>query len=154
MDNQQVITEFYAAFAKRDGEAMGRFYHPDSVFDDPAFGELSGTQASAMWKMLCGRGKDLRVELVSSSAAGDGGHAHWEARYTFTKTRRAVHNVVHADFEFRDGMIVRHHDAFDFWRWSGMALGLPGKLLGWSPLIKNAVRKEARRSLDEYMKKT
>jgi ketosteroid isomerase-like protein len=153
MDHQRVITDFYAAFARRDGEAMGRFYHPDCIFDDPAFGELTSAEASAMWKMLCGRASDLRVELVSSSAADQSGHAHWEAWYTFSKTGNAVHNVVHADFDFRDGLIVRHHDVFDFWRWSAMALGLPGKLLGWSPLIRNAVRKEARRSLDAFMKK-
>jgi ketosteroid isomerase-like protein len=149
--NQKIIQDFYAAFARRDGEAMGRFYHPEAVFDDPAFGELTAREAAAMWKMLCSRGKDLVVELVSSSAEGDHGRAHWDARYTFTKTGRPVHNVVHAEFTFKDSLIVRHHDVFDFWRWSSMALGLPGKLLGWSPLIKNAVRKEARRSLDAYL---
>ncbi len=28
-----------------------------------------------------------------------------------------------------------------------MALGTPGRLLGWTPMIRNAVRKEAKRSL-------
>jgi ketosteroid isomerase-like protein len=153
VDNQQVIQDFYGAFSRRDGEAMARCYHPQVVFDDPAFGELSHREATAMWKMLCGRAKDLVIDLRSANASGDSGHADWEAKYTFAKTGRPVHNKVSADFTFRDGLIVRHHDVFDFWRWSSMALGLPGKLLGWSPLIKNAVRKETRTALDAYLAK-
>lgn len=151
MDNEAIIRDFYAAFARRDAEAMGRHYHPELVFDDPAFGELNCAEARAMWLMLAGRAHDLVVDLVSASATGNTGRARWDAKYTFTKTGRSVFNQVAAEFTFKDGLIVRHHDVFDFWRWSGMALGLPGKLLGWSPLIKNAVRKEARQSLEKFM---
>lgn len=153
MEPVRVIQDFYAAFARRDGEAMARHYHPDLVFDDPAFGELTHREAAGMWKMLCGRATDLVIDLRSSSAEGERGKAEWEAKYTFTKTGRSVHNKVSADFTFRDGLIVRHHDVFDFWRWSSMALGLPGTLLGWSPIIKNAVRKEARGNLQKYLEK-
>lgn len=152
MEPLRVIQEFYGAFARRDGEAMGRFYHPEVVFDDPAFGELSHREVTAMWKMLCGRAKDLVIDLRSSAADGDGGRALWEAKYTFTKTGRPVHNVVTAHFTFREGLIVRHQDVFDFWRWSSMALGLPGRLLGWSPIIKKAVRKETKGALEAYLK--
>lgn len=153
MDAVQTIQDFYASFARRDGDGMARHYHPDLVFDDPAFGELTYREATAMWRMLCGRATDLSIELRSCSAEGDHGRARWEAKYTFLKTGRPVHNVVDATFTFKEGRIVRHHDVFDFWRWSGMAQGLPGKLLGWSPLIKNAVRAEAKKGLDAYLRK-
>lgn len=153
MEPGRVIQDFYAAFARRDGEAMARHYHPEVVFDDPAFGELGHREVTGMWKMLLGRATDLVVELRSSSAEGQQGRASWEAKYTFTKTGRIVHNEVSAEFAFKDGLIVRHHDVFDFWRWSSMALGVPGKLLGWSPLIKNAVRKEARGNLERFLAK-
>ena len=78
------------------------------------------------------------------------GRAHWEARYLFSATGRKVHNVIEAAFEFRDGLIVRHADSFDLWRWAGQALGAKGKLLGWSPLVKNAVHKTALKGLDAY----
>ena len=64
-----------------------------------------------------------------------------------------MHNAISADFTFRDGLIVRHHDVFDFWRWSSMALGLPGRLLGLTHVIKKAVRKETRAALDAYLAK-
>jgi hypothetical protein len=48
-------------------------------------------------------------------------------------------------------LIVSHHDSFDFWRWSRQALGAPGLLLGWSPVLRNQVRKQANTSLRKYL---
>ena len=48
-----------------------------------------------------------------------------------------------AAFRFRDGLIVEHRDRFDFWRWSRQALGAPGLLLGWTPMLRNKVRAQA-----------
>jgi hypothetical protein len=78
------------------------------------------------------------------------GSAHWEARYLFSATGRKVHNIIDARFELRDGKIVRHADSFDLWRWSGMALGAKGKLLGWAPPIKNAIHRTAIRGLEAF----
>ncbi|MEO7760768.1 MAG: nuclear transport factor 2 family protein, partial [Casimicrobiaceae bacterium] len=79
------------------------------------------------------------------------GKAHWEAWYTFTKTGRPVHNVIDATFEFRDGKIAAHRDAFDLWAWTRQALGVSGVLLGWTPIIQGAVRKQGREGLAKYM---
>lgn len=150
MDNNEVIKQFFAAFARRDGAGMGSLYHPESKFEDPVFGQLGQAQAAAMWQMLCQRGKDLEITLVRSEADDTRGAADWEARYTFQKTGKFVHNKVHSEFTFRDGLIATQKDDFDFWKWAGMALGTSGRLLGWTPIIKNAVRKEAQRSLSHY----
>jgi len=150
--NAVLLTGFYNAFAARDGEAMATAYTPDAEFSDPVFTDLQGDEIGAMWKMLCSRATDLRVEASGISADDGDGKAHWEAWYTFTKTGRPVHNVIDATFVFRNGRIAVHHDRFDLWKWAGQALGAPGKLLGWSPIIRGAVRKQARDGLAKYMR--
>lgn len=149
--NEELLHQFYTAFQRRDGKAMADLYHADVRFSDPAFPDLTGDEPGAMWQMLCERGKDLELEFRDIQADDDSGRAHWEAHYTFSATGRKVHNRIDATFRFRDGKIIEHRDDFDFWAWTRMALGLPGVLLGWTPLLKNKVQRTARASLDKYM---
>jgi len=151
--NEQLIQKFYSSFQARNAAGMTSCYHSQVVFSDPVFGRLESAQAVAMWQMLCGRAKDLKIELGRVQADDRSGSAHWEAHYTFGKARRAVHNIIDASFEFRDGLIVKHTDSFDLWRWSRMALGPIGTLLGWTPMLQSAIRKDARRGLNEFMAK-
>lgn len=151
--NAALINRFYAAFARRDAGGMAACYAPDARFTDPVF-DLSGAQVGAMWSMLCERATDLELEWRDVRADDATGSAHWEPRYTFSATGRPVHNVIDSAFTFGAGRIVRHVDTFDLWRWSRMALGAKGALLGWSPLVRNAVRAQAKRGLDAWMKKT
>jgi hypothetical protein len=104
-----------------------------------------------MWEMLVTSAKDLKIEFGEVSANEKSGTCLWQATYTFTTTGRSVHNIIRARFEFTDGKISKHVDVFDFWRWSKMALGISGLLLGWTPLIRNKVKKTARRRLDKFM---
>ena len=90
------------------------------------FGELNQVDTVTMWRGLLGRAKDLSVSFQLQDAEGDTVPVHWGARYTFGQTGRKVRNVVRARLTVRDGVIVRHTDAFSFWRWSRQALGLPG----------------------------
>lgn len=145
-----LIQRFYDAFAKRDAETMATCYHKDVVFSDPAFGELKGDEARDMWRMLCGRAKGLQVVASRIEADDARGSAHWAADYLFGRSDRPVHNEIDARFEFREGLIARHDDTFDLWRWSRQALGAPGVLLGWSPLVKRQVRKQALDGLAKY----
>ncbi len=91
------------------------------------------------------------MELVEHEADGDQGSARWVARYTFTQTGRPVRNDVRASFRFAGGLIAEHRDEFDFHRWSRQALGAPGLLLGWTPLLRASVRRRARAGLDEFL---
>ena len=102
-----------------------------------------------MWQLLTSRSTDLSVELLECSADETSGTAHWIATYTFGQTGRRVVNDVHSRFRFADGRIVEQHDDFDFRRWAGQALGLPGKLLGG--LLQGSVQKKARAGLDAYL---
>ncbi len=148
--NAELIQRFYQAFANRDAATMRAAYHPDARFDDPAFPGLVGAEIGDMWEMLVSRGKDLKVEFGDIEADDQKGRAHWEAWYTFSGTGRKVHNVIDASFEFRDGKIYRHRDRFGFWRWSRQALGMPGLLLGWSPMLAKKVQSTAKKNLDAW----
>jgi ketosteroid isomerase-like protein len=152
--NEKLIETFYSCFQKRDAEGMAACYHPDVSFSDPVFTDLHGDRARGMWKMLCARGKDLVITFNAVRANDSTGSAHWEATYTFSGSGRKVHNIIDAEFEFRDGKIIRHKDTFDFWRWTRMALGPAGILLGWTPFLQNGVRKKAAKGLDDFMAKT
>jgi ketosteroid isomerase-like protein len=147
--NRELIERFYRAFAQRDAATMAACYTSDVTFRDPAF-ELSGSDVGKMWKMLCARGADLRIEFSNVSAEDERGVADWQAWYTFSATGRPVHNIIHADFRFRDGLIAEHVDTFDFWRWSRQSLGTPGLLLGWTPLLRKKVRSQAAQALQRY----
>lgn len=127
-------------------------YAPDVTFSDPVFPALKGDAARGMWRMLCARGKDLRIEFSAVQADEKTGSAHWEAWYTFTSTGKPVHNVIDATFTFSNGLIASHVDRFDLYRWSRQALGVKGVLLGWSPLLQNAIRRTAARSLESYLR--
>ena len=152
--NDALIREFYAAFDERDGERMAACYAPGAHFSDPVFTDLNGDEPGAMWRMLTGRADDLRVELLEHEADGDRGTARWKAHYTFTQTGRPVVNDVRAKFRFADGLIADHVDEFGFHRWARQALGPPGLLLGWTPIVRSATRKKARAGLDEFMAKS
>jgi ketosteroid isomerase-like protein len=134
------IEKFYAAFAARDPDAMARCYHPEIHFSDPAFADLRGPQVMHMWRTLIGRSTDMVVTFRDVIADGDTGSAHWTALYTFSATKRKVRNEIDASFRFRDELIIRHVDSFDFWRWSRQALGTPGLLLGWTPYLRSKVQ--------------
>jgi ketosteroid isomerase-like protein len=149
--NAQLIQTFYACFTRRDAAGMTACYHPQIVFSDPVFVELRGERAVAMWRMLCERGRDLAITFADVSADEQRGRAHWEARYTFSKAGRQVHNVIEAAFEFQEGKIIRHTDTFNLWRWAGMALGPTGLLLGWTPMVQAAIRREALQGLERFI---
>lgn len=148
----QQIERFYAAFARGDWAGMAACYHPEVHFSDEAF-DLHGADAGLMWRMLVSSGRDLTMEYRDISADERSGCAHWDARYTFSATGRKVLNRIDASFEFRDGLIVRHVDRFDFWTWSRQALGMPGLLLGWSSLLRSKVRAQAAKNLAAFKAK-
>lgn len=149
----QLISQFYTAFQKKDYATMIACYHPQVEFSDPVFVGLKGKEVGAMWHMLCERGTDLQVTFNNVHAHGEIVHAHWEATYTFSTSKRPVHNIIDAVFNFKDGKIVHHNDYFNLWRWTRMALGPTGMLLGWSPFVQNKVRATARQGLRAFIEK-
>ena len=130
---------------------MQSAYHAEATFSDPVFSNLSSEEVKAMWEMLITSSTDLVVSFDRVKGVDGHGECRWEALYTFSLTGRKVHNIISARFQFRDGLIIRHEDHFNFWRWSRKALGMSGLLLGWSPYVLNRVRGKAGRRLERFM---
>jgi ketosteroid isomerase-like protein len=150
MPGEELIERLYAAFADRDGKAMAACYTADARFSDPVFVGLQGEEPGAMWRMLTGRSKDLEVTLLEHEASEERGSAHWLADYTFSTGRR-VHNDVRAEFRFESGLIAEHRDSFSFYAWARQALGPLGLTLGWTPILRGKVQRQARSGLDEFL---
>jgi len=151
--HHQIIDKFYSSFQDQNAEGMAECYHDKVSFNDPAFGDLNGKkEVSSMWKMLIERAKgDLAIHFDRVMADEVSGFCHWEAHYHFSKTGRKVHNEIQATFRFEDGKIIEHHDHFSLWNWCRMALGTPGLLLGWTPMMQQKVQNTSRQMLEKYM---
>ncbi len=151
--SQATIERFYAAFGQLDHATMQACYAADARFDDEVFFLQGREQIGGMWRMLCTatQAKGMahwRLQAGAFTARS----AHWEAHYLFSATGRLVHNAIDAEFEFDgQGLITRHRDRFDFWRWARQALGAPGLLLGWTPFLRGQVRSRAARQLQQFM---
>jgi hypothetical protein len=151
--SRTTIERLYAAFARLDGAAMAACYAPGASFDDAVFALVGREQIGGMWTMLCdnvqAKGRDvwkLEVGAITERSA------HWEATYRFSATGRMVHNRIDAAFEFDGaGLIVKHRDRFDFWRWARQALGASGLLLGWTPWLRAKVRAQAAGNLARFV---
>lgn len=158
--NELTLQRFYTAFSHLDGAGMAQCYAPDATFEDEVFSLRGARQAGGMWQMLCeatrNKGRDdWRLEFSGVQADAAQGRAHWEARYRFSATGRLVHNIIEARFTFTpQGLIATHRDSFNFWRWSRQALGLPGLLLGFTPMLRNKVRSQAAANLQKYLERT
>ncbi|MEO8278513.1 MAG: nuclear transport factor 2 family protein [Ideonella sp.] len=153
--NRAAIERFYANFARLDGAAMQAAYAADATFEDEVFTLRGAQQIGGMWRMLCGATKAKPESLaewkLQASAITDHS-AHWDAHYLFSATGRKVLNKIDAEFEFdSSGLITRHRDRFDFRAWSRQALGLPGLLLGWSPMLRSKVRNQAATNLQRFL---
>ena len=129
---------------------MARSYSDAARFSDPVFPDLDAAEVRAMWRMFCTSGNDVDVTFNGVEADDSKGRAHWEAVYSFPKTGRRVHNKIDASFDFAEGRIVRHSDKFDFYRWTRMALGPVGTLMGWTPIVQGQVRTQARSQLKRF----
>jgi hypothetical protein len=145
------ITEFYSAFQRLDWQSMHSCYHPAATFHDPVFLTLTCRETKAMWRMLCENASQFSLTFSEVKPSGDAFACRWEARYVFSATERPVRNVIDARMELRDNLIYKHDDQFDLWRWSRMALGLPGTLLGWTPYLQRKIQCAARRNLDKFI---
>ena len=148
--NKELITKFYTAFKNGDYGTMVACYHPEATFTDALF-TLSGKGPGAMWAMLLSNSAGLALEFSGIDADETTGRAHWDATYNFSLTGRQVVNSIDAEFEFKDGLIYRQVDTFNFWKWSRMALGVPGVLLGWSSFMQNKVSAGANDNLTKFI---
>jgi limonene-1,2-epoxide hydrolase len=152
---KNIIEEFYEAFSNLDAENMVKYYHPDVVFQDPAFGELKGARAKNMWRMLCHsqKGKGFKVKYNVIDFNTNKSNAEWEAFYTFSQTGRKVHNKISASFVIENGLIVEHIDKFNLYSWSKQAMGIKGFLLGNTSFFRNKLQQKTNSLLNKFEEK-
>jgi hypothetical protein len=151
--NEKTLIKFYTAFANADAKTMCECYDSQIQFKDPAFGLLKSDDVCQMWKMLIEKSKgNIKIEFSDIKPDAYTGSAQWIATYNFSKTNRKVVNVIRAQFQFEDGLIIKHTDDFDIWKWSKQALGIPGYLFGWTGFLQKKIQEQALSSLKKYKK--
>ncbi len=148
-----LIESFYNSFKAMNPDAMVQAYHDKIAFKDPAFGVLMGKDAKDMWKMLCNRSADLRIEFSDIRADEETASARWEAWYTFSKNGRKIHNIIDAKFKFQDNLIIWHQDNFDIHSWASQAFGFMGKLIGGSEYFQKGLQKKTLKMLKRFQEK-
>ena len=153
MKNSDLLRQFYDAFLEFDALTMVACYHEDIEFTDPAFGTLHGKRAGDMWKMLCSRqeGKDFKIEYKDVNTDKNAGQLRWEAHYEFGPKKRKVHNIIDANFIFKDGKILKHHDYFNLHNWAKQAMGIKGFLIGNTNFFKKKLITQTNSLLDKYI---
>lgn len=149
--NEKILTKFYTAFANADAATMCECYHTNIQFRDPAFGLLKENDVCLMWKMLIKSSKgNIKIEFSDIKADEYTGSAQWIATYNFSKTNRKVVNSIQSQFQFKDGLIIKHSDYFDIWKWSKQAFGTIGYLFGWTGFFQSKIQQKALLSLKNY----
>ncbi len=148
---KQLIETFYTGLSELNADKMISCYHKDVLFEDPGFGKLKGDRAKSMWRMLCKNAKNFKVEYSRVEANQHNGKANWEAWYTFSKTGRPVHNIIDAQFEFKDGKIIKHTDHFNIHKWASQAMGWKGKLLGGTGFFRKKLVEQTNKMLDKFI---
>lgn len=151
--HEELIHTFYSAFKERNFRVMQESYADNATFSDPVFQDLKAEQVRAMWEMFLTKSDSLTVDFGNVELVGEMVTASWTARYTLSSTGRPVENNIRAIFKIKNGKILRHTDSFNFYSWTRQALGLKGTLLGWTPLVKNKIRRTAMTSLLTFMRR-
>lgn len=151
--NYETILKFYTAFSNGDASQMCECYHSNAKFSDPIFESLKGEDVCNMWQMLLKKSKgNININFSEIDADKNSGSARWTASYNFSKTNRKVVNSVYAQFKFKDGLILKHTDDFDIWKWAKQALGWKGFLFGWTGYLQKKIQNQALSSLNDYKK--
>ncbi len=150
--NEELVTRFYTAFQQLDAAGMNACYSDDIIFSDPAFGLLKGEEVKAMWEMMCRNAREFSLSFSNIQPVDEEYiTCQWTASYLFSRTGHHVTNHIKAFMRISEGKIIEHSDAFRLSTWLAQAFGWKGKLLGWTGVMKRAVQKNARKSLQQYM---
>jgi ketosteroid isomerase-like protein len=140
-ETREVLTRFYEALSRRDGETMASLYANDATFEDAVY-EVKGEDVGRMWRGLMAKAKTLTISYTIAKAGSGTGTVEWTARYVFPGGGPVV-NVILSELELENGLIVRQRDSFDFRRWAAQALGTKGKVLGRFEWFRRIVSRTA-----------
>ena len=131
---------------RRDGGLL----RPDAHFNDPVFGDLTGEEAGAMWRMLTGRATTSASSCASTRptsrpAPRTGSRATRSPRPACRRQRRAGRVPIRRRADHRA------HRPLQLLALVAPGAGPSGTALGWTPLLRRKVGANARAGLDAFM---
>jgi hypothetical protein len=148
-----LIERLYGCLTKDqiDHNVMASCYHLDATFEDIAFNLRGKKQIHVMWHMISET--DLKATFKIIRANDQGAEAQITDEYTFGKTDqdegRKVINEIRSDFKFQDGLIIKHRDSCNAWKWGVQALGPAKGALTW--LVPSLRRAKAMNKLRSFI---
>jgi hypothetical protein len=101
-----------------------------------------------MWKMLIDSNEAGKID-TSNIKADDYIISPLDRPIASAKLIERI-NIIQAHFHFQDGLIIKHTDDFDVWKWSKQALGIKGVLFYWTGYMQKKIHEKAISSLTRY----
>lgn len=145
-ETAELLERFYEALVRIDADTMRSLYAPTARFEDPVF-RLEGAEIGRMWKGLLGRAEDFTATYMIRQYGSGHGTVEWRAEYLFAGKNPVV-NLIRSELRMKEGLIIEHHDHFDFASWAAQALGTKGRLFGGFDWFRRAVSRQAAKPLD------
>ncbi len=116
--SEKTINQLYTSIANGDIKKINECYSPITKFHDPIFGTLNNNEVPKMWEMLITKSKGkLEIEYNIIKTDNRTASVQWTAIYTFGKKQREIKNVIHSQFQFKEGLIIKQKDDFNIWTW-------------------------------------
>ena len=143
MNSKEIAIKFYDAFSAANIDVLKQLYDKKLRYNDNIFVNLDYNETISMWSSLLVGNKNMSIKYEIKKYSEKYVEVEWIADYLFTSTNRNVKNIILAKMEIDQGKIINHTDNFDFYKWSQMAFGITGVLIGWTSFFKNKVRTEA-----------
>ena len=148
--NEATIHRFFTAYQNKEYTTMQNCYSKDAVYNSPIYGLINAEHVKAMWEMICKTNEEEslhfeKIELLDHEYTT----CDWSLAYYYTNRR--INNKIKSYLRLENGLIIEHTDAFDLYKWSRMAFGLTGLLIGWSKFFQKKIQKSTRNKLSEFI---
>lgn len=151
--NAQLIEKLYSGIQAADAATITSCYAEDAYFEDIAFNLDGRARIADMWQFICHNRPKVIFDRGEIQADDRSGHGKWHAFYHYganpPKPGRPVDNTLRSEFEFRNGLIVKHYDRSSALCWASQAFAFPISLLvGWVGPVR---RYAAKKRLDKFI---
>lgn len=125
----QTAESFYKGLQGKNFKEIQAVLDPKVHFRDPAFPNLKGRDAEAMWHLIT-ENKPLKLTYKIYKVDGDTVYGGWVADYELFGNK--IHNVIRSKLTIKNGKITHHRDVFDLDLWAEQALpGFINTPLNW-----------------------
>lgn len=144
----QTIQKLYEALSNKNHVAMSALYHPQASFTDGIF-NVKGKKIEGMWHFMGTIAQDFSLKVNSIEEKGDHFEVKWESFYKLGENN--IHNVLQTKIKFQNNQIIDQQDSFSFYRIASQTGGLKGRLLGWLPAAKEAIKGKMVAAFDKFL---